>query len=376
MSTRVRSYSKINLGLAIGPTRADGFHGLVTLYQTLALHDLVTVSARLAAVTRIVLTTNHPFVPPDARNTAWKMVELALIRLGIIAEVEIHIEKQLPVQGGMGAGSANAAAALLGLERELGLTLTEADRLAIAAEVGSDVPLFLVGGAVLGASRGELVSAFPDFPATDCVIAIPEVRVSTPQAFRDWDERQGVGNREQGTEGKDGLTLGLEPDRLTELSLAYASVFSHSATAVLEETDVASDASGIVRGPAFQSSPEKKQADSEVASLQQGSTLNGLAENPLLALVRTGIENDFEQVVFPQYPLLREIKHELMGTSADQDSGAIFTSLSGSGSALFGLYRSEADAKAAQQRVQASGCKALLTKTLPRAEYWRTMFAE
>jgi 4-diphosphocytidyl-2-C-methyl-D-erythritol kinase len=161
-------------------------------------------------------------------------------------------------------------------------------------------------------------------------------------------------------------------DRLKKLSLAYASVFSHSATAVLEETDVAPDASGIVRGLA--ASPEKKQADWEDASLQQGSTLNGLAENPLLALVRTGIENDFEQVVFPQYPLLREIKHELMGIGSE--SPALYAALSGSGSALFGLYRSEADAKAAQQRVQASGCKALLTKTLPRAEYWRTMFAE
>jgi 4-diphosphocytidyl-2-C-methyl-D-erythritol kinase len=123
------------------------------------------------------------------------------------------------------------------------------------------------------------------------------------------------------------------------------------------------DASGIVRGFL----PGKHR--------EQGSTLNGLAENPLLALVRTGIENDFEQVVFPQYSLLREIKHELMGTS-DDPNGAVYAALSGSGSALFGLYRSEADARAAQQRVQATGCKALLTETLPRPEYWRTMFAE
>src|SRR3984893_8567885 len=115
MPTRVRSYSKINLGLAIGPVRADGFHGLTTLYQTLALHDLVTVSAnRLASGsdTRISLTTNHPFVPRDARNTAWRMVERCLERLGLAAEVAIHIEKRLPVQGGMGAGSANAGAAV------------------------------------------------------------------------------------------------------------------------------------------------------------------------------------------------------------------------------------------------------------------------
>src|ERR1700744_5051547 len=103
MATCVRSYSKINLGLAIGPVRADGFHGLTTLYQTLDLHDLVTVSAQRlesGAETRVSLTTNHPFVPRDGRNTAWRMVEHCLERLGLTAEVVIHIEKRLPVQGG------------------------------------------------------------------------------------------------------------------------------------------------------------------------------------------------------------------------------------------------------------------------------------
>ena len=113
------------------------------------------------------------------------MVELALARLGVAAEVAIHIEKELPVQGGMGAGSANAAAALIGLERELGVEVP--GRMEMAAEVGSDVPLFLVGGAVLGEGRGEVVSAMPDLPATWCVVAVPEVGVSTPRAFQEWD---------------------------------------------------------------------------------------------------------------------------------------------------------------------------------------------
>jgi 4-diphosphocytidyl-2-C-methyl-D-erythritol kinase len=358
MATRVRSYSKINLGLAIGPVRGDGFHGLATLYQTLALHDVVTVAARRSRETLIRLTTNHAHVPTDARNTAWKMVERALERMGIAAEVAIHIEKELPVQGGLGAGSANAAAALIGLERELGKVLPEAARLEVAAAVGSDVPLFLIGGAVLGVGRGEVVSAMADLPATACVIAVPGVGVSTPRAFRDWDERQGSGIRDQGSESPAGLTSSPQRDKLEQLSHVYASVLQASG----QTTEVVSGTSGIVRGP----SPGKQQA--------QGSTLNGLAENTLLALVRTGIENDFEQVVFPQYPLLREIKHELMGM--DSGGPALYAALSGSGSALFGLYGSAADARVAQQRVQASGCKALLTETLPRQEYWRTMFAE
>jgi 4-diphosphocytidyl-2-C-methyl-D-erythritol kinase len=391
MATRVRSYSKINLGLAIGPVRADGFHGLATLYQTLALHDLVTVEAKPTSQKRdvghpglgeskISLTTNHPGVPTDARNTAWKMVERALERMGMAAEVAIHIEKELPVQGGLGAGSANAAAALIGLERELGLEVPE--RLELAAEVGSDVPLFLVGGAVLGLGRGELVSAMPDLPATWCVVAVPEVGVSTPRAFKDWDERheptsqsrdvghpaldprqtKGIGDATNAS-----LTSPPQPDRLEKLSHAYASVFG-----VRPGAEIASDTSGIVRGPS-----SEQQA--------KGNTPNGLAENALLALVRTGIENDFETVVFPQYPLLREIKRLLMGTSADgffdahpadSSGNALYAALSGSGSALFGLYRSEADAREAQQRVQATGCKAILTETLPRQEYWRRMFAE
>jgi 4-diphosphocytidyl-2-C-methyl-D-erythritol kinase len=382
MATRVCSYSKINLGLAIGPVRPDGFHELATLYQTLALHDVVTVEAKpRSGESRITLTTNHPQVPTDARNTAWKMVELALARANVAAEVAIHIEKNLPVQGGLGAGSANAAAALNGLEHELRLSLSGTDRMELAAEVGSDVPLFMLGGAVLGTGRGECVEAMPDLPATWCVVAVPEVGVSTPQAFRDWDERRETGNREQGT-AVGGLTSPAQPDRLEELSHVYATVLRDEPVdfGFIPETEQTPDTSGIVRGRGL----EIKQGGLEEESSEHGSTWNGLAENTLLALVRTGIENDFESVVFPQYPLLREIKRLLMGTPAGVSSGttgdssgpAFYAALSGSGSALFGLYRSEADARAAQQRVQATGCKAILTETLPRPEYWRRMFAE
>ena len=114
MPTSVRSHTKINLGLAIGPLRPDGFHQLTTVYQTLALHEWVTVEAHQAAATRITLSSTHPRVPTDAGNTAWRMVERCLQVLDLNAEVHIAIDKQLPLQGGLGAGSANAVAALLG----------------------------------------------------------------------------------------------------------------------------------------------------------------------------------------------------------------------------------------------------------------------
>jgi len=400
MATRVRSYSKINLGLAIGPVRADGFHGLTTLYQTLDLHDLVTVTARrssAAADTKITLTTNHPFVPRDGRNTAWRMVERALAKLGVAAEVTIHIEKRLPVQGGMGAGSANAAAALLGLERELSVALLGVERLKLAAEIGSDVPLFLLGGAVLGLGRGEQVVPMPDLPKTWCVVAVPSVGVSTPAAFKDWDARCAAEvadskpitdanppKKDDAAEGELGEGLGItrsvtltsppQVDKLQELSLAYSSL---SAPVGVRTGDSRPGTSGIVRDP----NPEKKRG---LSGESQADAMNDLAENTLLALVRTGIgsdglQNDFEEVVFPQYPSLRITKRQLMGSDLDSssvDRPAVYAALSGSGSALFGLYRSERDAKAAQLRVQSSGVQALLTETLPRTEYWERMFAE
>lgn len=372
MATRVRSYSKVNLGLAIGPVRADGFHGLTTLYQTLALHDVVTVSARAASETKIMLASNDRRVPTDARNTAWKMVERALARMGVAAEVEVHIQKNLPVQGGMGAGSANAAAALVGLERELRKALPGVERLEIAAEVGSDVPLFLLGGAVVGLGRGELVIPVPDLPKMYCVVAVPGIGVSTPSAFKEWDRRRAeedaaaqTGGCGEDANGTNNLTSLPRPDKLSELSLAYASLSARTGNA-------RPGTSGIVRD----SNPEETQG---LAGESQQIALNDLAENPLLALVRTGIGNDlllndFEEVVFPQYPLLRQTKRELMG--GDGDGSAVYAALSGSGSALFGLYGSAQDAEAAQRRVQASGVEARVTETLPRGEYWNDMFAE
>src|ERR1017187_80733 len=90
MPTAVRSHAKINLGLGIGAPRPDGFHTLITVYQTLELYDLVTVTARPASATSLRLTSNDSRVPTDERNTAWKMVALALQALGVRAEVEIH----------------------------------------------------------------------------------------------------------------------------------------------------------------------------------------------------------------------------------------------------------------------------------------------
>jgi 4-diphosphocytidyl-2-C-methyl-D-erythritol kinase len=353
MPTRVRSFCKINLGLAVGPPRPDGFHALSTVYQTLQLHDFVTVTATRSAKTRIEITSNHRGVPRTEaknaeRNTAWKMVDKTLSRLNLTANVQIHIEKTLPVQGGMGAGSANAVAATLGLERELGVALHGPTRLEIAAEVGSDVPLFLLGGTVLGLNRGEEVYPLPDADPIPCVVALPDIGVSTALAFQQLDAAQ--------------LTSGGAVDKLKQLSRALASVWS--------TTGVEPGPSGIAFTNRFGLIPNDLSSDK---ASEMKDVSGDLAENPLLALVRTGIENDFQEVVFSQHPSLRSTKRELVGSSSEC---AVYAALSGSGSALFGLYKSQTDALAAQHRVQQNGTRAILTETLPRQAYWNTMFAE
>lgn len=396
MPTRVRSYSKINLGLRIGPPRADGFHALSTLYQTINLFDFVTISAQKASKTTLNLQSNHAGVPTDERNTAWKIVAKALDRMGVCADVHIHIQKELPVQGGMGAGSANAAAALIGLEKELGKELSYEDRMAVAAEVGSDVPLFLVGGTSLGEDRGQIATPYPDLPPTPCVIAAPSVGVSTPAAFREWDRRweekksrsfdfgaeapplrmtpsRGMtpsgGMTVSGEEadsiektGESALTGAVEVDRIEELSRVYASV-------AREMGQTLTGTSGV---PGQRSSGD--------SSKEGFSTDGDLAWNLLPALVRTGIlTNDFQEVVFVQHPPLRDILHalqgDLEGDEVPEEQRAIVAMLSGSGSSLFGLYRTEADAEAAAKRVQQQGTKAMVTTTLPRSLYWSNMFA-
>lgn len=191
MPVTVRSFAKINLGLRIGAARPDGFHELLTVYQTIALHDIIRVSVHRGRGIEIVCT--DPRVPRDESNTCYRIVDSALSALRAKGRVVVEIEKHLPVQGGLGGASTNAVATLLALERALKKTLPAAERFRIAAEVGSDLPLFLIGGIVLGVGRGEQVYPLPDLPAMPCVVVTPEVGVSTPRAFADWDRLCGAG---------------------------------------------------------------------------------------------------------------------------------------------------------------------------------------
>ncbi len=321
MPTSARAYAKINLGLYIGPRRADGFHELATVYQTIDMCDTIRISA--GAGTGIEIRCKHPLVPQDESNTCWRAAERVMRVLKQRRRVVVYIEKNLPVQGGLGAGSSDAAAAMLALEREIGTPLSPQDKLAIAAEIGSDVPLFLIGGTVLGGGRGERVAPLPDLPPLPLVIATPAAGVSTPQAFASWDALMTAEQAE--------LTGAPPASRID--------VFSRELFAWL-----AGSLSGV---------PVKDR---------------DRAETPLLDLVRAGIENDFERVVFPQYPELREVKRVL------EREGARYASLSGSGSALYGVFDTPEAAERASIALKAKGIEAVASRMLSRAEYWKQMF--
>jgi 4-diphosphocytidyl-2-C-methyl-D-erythritol kinase len=344
MSVKVRSFAKINLGLRIGAKRADGFHELLTVYQTIALHDVIRVSVERG--NGIEIRCEDPRVPKDESNTCHQIVRKAMAMLRAKGKVVIEIEKRLPVQGGLGGASSNAVAAMLALERALKKSLPPADRLGIAAEVGSDLPLFLTGGTVLGVGRGEQVYPLEDLPAFHCVIVTPEVGVSTPKAFAEWDRRSGTdpcgagtlararSDRRSGPTQVSKLTLDSASDRMDELGRGLSAWLS-----------------GTFLGQAYSGAPRR-----------------GRAENPLLALVRTGIQNDFERVVFPEYPELREVKRALVR------AGAQYASLSGSGSTLYGLFASRMEAVRGAAKLTEQGWTAQATALLTRPQYSRRIF--
>ena len=332
MTVTVRSFAKINLGLYIGAARADGFHDLRTAYQTIALHDVIRVSVGRGRGIEIACTNQDPRVPLDASNTCHRIAARGLDELGANRKVTVEIEKRLPVQGGLGAASSNAVATMIALELALKKKLPAAVRLRIAAEIGSDLPLFLVGGTALGVGRGEEVYPLPDLPSVPMVVVTPEVGVSTPRAFVDWDAL--LKSSQHTSFGR--LTRAGGSDRLFEVGCVLSSWLS-----------------GFTSGSPNTGAPAKG-----------GSR----GEKLLLDLVRTGIENDFEKVVFPQYPELRDIKGAL------ERAGSKYASLSGSGSTLYGLFRSPTDAAKAANHLRKQGLKAVATSTLTRQQYWKRIF--
>ncbi len=178
------AFAKINWTLDVVGRREDGYHELRTIYQTVGLADRVRVE--MTPTPGVEVTTDGVGVPDGPANIAHRAATAFLDAAGLAdrSGARIFIEKEIPMGGGLGGGSSNAAATLMALERLTGRRLSDADRFRVARGLGADVPLFLLGGTVLGVGRGDEVYGLEDAPPAHLVIANPGVPVETAGVFR------------------------------------------------------------------------------------------------------------------------------------------------------------------------------------------------
>jgi len=185
----VRVPAKINLQLAVGPLRADGFHEIGTVFCALDLFDVLTA----AAADDLSLSVAGPEgagLATDRANLAWRAAELLAEHAGVAARAVLSIEKNIPVAAGLAGGSADAAAALLACDRLWGLHLPAGELAALAARLGSDVAFALLGGTAIGAGRGERLQAVEGAASFCWVLAVADGGLSTPAVYAELDRQR------------------------------------------------------------------------------------------------------------------------------------------------------------------------------------------
>jgi 4-diphosphocytidyl-2-C-methyl-D-erythritol kinase len=186
VTVTVRVPAKVNVQLAVGPARPDGFHDLANVFLAVGLYDEVTATP----ADELRVTCSGPDaaqVPLDATNLAARAALALAGRYGRTAGVHLHIAKDIPVAGGMAGGSADAAGALLACDALWGTGAPREELLDICAELGSDVPFSLVGGAALGTGRGERLRTLEVGGTFHWVFAVAEGGLSTPAVYREFD---------------------------------------------------------------------------------------------------------------------------------------------------------------------------------------------
>jgi len=186
-SVTVHAHAKINLELRVTGARADGFHELETVFQSLELHDTLRCERRDGPFR---IACDAPGVPVDSGNLVWRAAEALWRHLGRDGEpagAVVALDKRIPVRAGLGGGSADAAAALVGLADIWGAGPPPAALASMAAGIGSDVAFSLTGGTALGLGRGERLVPLPDLAPHWVVLAQPGFGVSTAEAYRWYD---------------------------------------------------------------------------------------------------------------------------------------------------------------------------------------------
>ena len=189
-SVTVRAAAKVNLHLGVGRPRPDGYHPLATVYQTLSLHDDVTVRTGPEWAVDLVCEDDidRTAFPAGEANIVVQAGRLLVAHHGIERAAEVTVRKSIPIAGGLAGGSADAAAALVALDRLWDLQTSDEDLLALAGALGSDVPFALVGGTALGGGRGEVVTPMLDEGTRWWVVVPALLGLSTPAVYRHFDE--------------------------------------------------------------------------------------------------------------------------------------------------------------------------------------------
>jgi 4-diphosphocytidyl-2-C-methyl-D-erythritol kinase len=290
-SVRLPAFAKVNLSLHIVGKRPDGYHELRTIFQAISLHD--TLELTLTRTHGIELAVNDPLLPAGRKNLVWRAIDLMRRELRLRSGVRAHLTKRIPTGRGMGGGSSDAAAAIVGMLRLTGRSLPEARLTEVAAGLGADVPFFLRGGRALGVGRGDEIYPLPDLPRRSILVVSPrDIAVSTADAYRWVSRHLKLTNRARASKLRSFCALCWNP---------------------------------------------------------QGMPL----------------ENDFEAVVFRRHPRLAAIKRALF------QEGAAEVALAGSGSAVFGVFPSPAQARRAALRFPKD--QVFVCFTLSRGEYRRAL---
>lgn len=178
--------AKVNLYLEICGLRPDGFHAVRMILQSIALADVIRLNPDSEGIS---IRCDHPQVPSDNTNLAYRAAELIQVSFGISKGIAIEIEKRIPVAAGLAGGSADAAAVFVGLNQVWGLGLTQGELAQLGQQLGSDIPFCIAGGTQLAQGRGELLEPLPDLDGMPLLLAKPrQVGISTAWAYRTYHD--------------------------------------------------------------------------------------------------------------------------------------------------------------------------------------------
>jgi 4-diphosphocytidyl-2-C-methyl-D-erythritol kinase len=222
-----RAPAKVNVHLGVGPARDDGFHELRTVYLAVSLFDTVTATPGEGLALTLsgegAVGGADP-VPTDRRNLVWRAAELLAAHAGVPADATLDVTKAIPASAGLAGGSADAAATLVALDALWGTRARREDLVALAAELGSDVPFSLVGGVALGAGRGEQLSPALTRGQTHWVLGISRIGLSTPAVYGELDRLRAEGRLPDGGDlaGADAVLAALRAGSPAALGAALA----------------------------------------------------------------------------------------------------------------------------------------------------------